>query len=219
MSQPHPEVRLVPMPDLGPSVPRRGNAVTRWLARAIGRLIGWRVVGALPDLPKMVIIAAPHTTNWDFPLGILALYTAGFRVSFFGKDTLFRPPLGWIMRWLGGQPVDRSSRHGVVEDTVRIIRNAPSFVLALAPEGTRKRAPNWRTGFYHVAAGAGLPIVLGFFDYQRKEVGFGPPIWPSGDLEQDLERIQAFYRTKPGKYPANFATGSDQQPPPAAKPA
>ena len=209
---------MVPVPDLGPSVPRRGNALTRWLARGIARLTGWKIVGALPDLPKMVIIAAPHTSNWDFPLGILALYVTGFRVSFFGKDSLFRPPMGWVMRWLGGQPVDRFSRHGVVEETVRIIRNAPGFILALAPEGTRKRATQWRTGFYHVARGAGLPIVLGYFDYARKEVGFGPVIWPSGDLERDLEEIQAFYRTKTGRFPEHFATMTDGAPPTSPAP-
>jgi hypothetical protein len=122
------------------------------------------------------------------------------------------------MRWLGGQPVDRFSRHGVVEETVRIIRNAPDFILALAPEGTRKRASQWRTGFYHVARGAGLPIVLGYFDYARKEVGFGPLVWPSGDLEQDLAGIQAFYRTKTGKYPEHFATVDDGDSPAAQAP-
>lgn len=200
-------VRYVPMPDLGPQLPRRGNALTRWLARAIARLLGWRFVGSLPDLPRFVVIAAPHTSNWDFPIGIMLLYATGFRVSYLGKDTLFRPPLGWVMRWLGGTPVNRAAPRGVVEETIRMIQAADRFVLAIAPEGTRKRTTHWKTGFYRVARGAGLPIVLGFFDYARKEVGFGPTIWPSGDLERDLREIQDFYRTKTPRHPELFATG------------
>jgi len=207
MAAPTPPVRHVALPDLGPSVPRRGNGFTRWLARTIARLIGWRVVGSLPDLPKFVMIAAPHTSNWDFPLGIMALYATGFRVSFFGKDSLFRPPLGWLMRWLGGQPVDRSASHGMVEETIRVIRSAPECILAIAPEGTRKRTEQWKTGFYHVARGAGLPIVLGYFDYRRKEVGFGLTLWPTGDLERDMQEIKAFYGTKTPRHPKLFATG------------
>lgn len=206
-----PAPRQVPLDDLASSqLPRRGGPLTRWLARRILRLAGWRTVGTLPDVPRLVMIAAPHTTNWDFPLGILTMYATGFRVNFLGKDSLFRPPLGWVMRWLGGKPVDRSAAHGVVEESVKAIRASDRFILALAPEGTRKRVAQWRTGFYRIAERAGLPIVLGFFDYARREVGFGPTLWPSGDLERDLATIQAFYRTKVGKYPENFATAQDE---------
>ena len=191
----------------GSRLPQRGGPFTRWLARAIMRLTGWRMAGSFPDVPRLVAIAAPHTSNWDFPIGIMFMYAAGFRVNFLGKDSLFRPPLGWVMRWLGGKPVDRSAAHGVVEESVRAIREADCFMLALAPEGTRKPVAQWRTGFYRIAQRAGLPIALGYFDYAAKEVGIGPTIWPSGDLEKELAEIQAFYRTKRGKYPENFATG------------
>jgi 1-acyl-sn-glycerol-3-phosphate acyltransferase len=191
-------------------LPRRGGPVTRWLARAIMRLTGWRMAGTFPDVPRLVLIAAPHTSNWDFPLGIMVMYAAGFGVSFLGKDTLFRPPLGWIMRWLGGRPVNRAAAHGVVVESARAIREADRLILALAPEGTRKRVAQWRTGFYRIAERAEIPILLGYFDYPRKEVGFGPTIWPSGDLTKDLAEIQAFYRTKTGKYPENFATAENE---------
>jgi 1-acyl-sn-glycerol-3-phosphate acyltransferase len=169
------------------------------------RLCGWRMEGSLPDLPKMVVTAAPHTSNWDFLVGLGAMYAAGFRVSFLGKHTLFRPPLGWFMRWVGGRPVDRSSSRGVVAETVAQIQAADRFILALAPEGTRKRVVEWRTGFWRVAKDANLPIVLGYFDYGTRTVGFGPMIWP-GELESDLRAIQAFYRTKTPRRPELFAT-------------
>ena len=206
-----PSPRQVSLDDLaGSQLPHRGGPVTRWLARTVMRLAGWRMAGTLPDVPRLVMIAAPHTTNWDFPLGIVVMYAAGFRVNFLGKDTLFRPPLGWVMRWLGGRPVNRQAAHGVVEESVRTIQQADRFILALAPEGTRKRVSQWRTGFYRIAERAGLPIVLGYFDYPRKEVGFGPTLWATGDLDRDLAEIQAFYRTKTGKYPENFATATGE---------
>lgn len=198
-------VAFTPWHAPGDQIPRRGGPVSRWLARSLLRLGGWRVTGSLPNLPRFVVIVAPHTSNWDFLVGVLAKYAIGIRVSFFGKDSVFRPPVGWLMRWLGGRPVDRSNRHGVVHQTVAAIQAAPRFVLALAPEGTRKRVARWRTGFYHIALGAGIPIVLAFFDYPRREVGFGPTLWPSGELERDLEAIGTFYRDKQGKRPELFA--------------
>ena len=169
------------------------------------KLLGWRMTGSLPDLPKMVMAAGPHTSNWDFLVGVGAMYSAGFKVSFLGKDSLFRPPLGWIMRWLGGRPVDRTTSHGLVGEYIRQIQESRTFILALAPEGTRKPTRDWKTGFWHVAKGAGLPIVLGYFDYGVKEVGFGPVIWP-GELEEDMRTIQAFYATKRGRNPENYLT-------------
>jgi len=207
MSPAH-EVPLRPWHDLGATIHRRGNILTRAIARGLMRLAGWRCAGSLPDLPRMVVIAAPHTSNWDFIVGVGCMFSAGFRVSFLGKDSLFRGVLGPIMRWLGGHPVNRASPRGVVDQTVERIRAADRFILALAPEGTRKRVTEWKTGFWRVAKAADLPIVLGYFDYGKKEVGFGPVVWP-GDLEKDLDDIQAFYRTKRGKRPELFATRLD----------
>jgi len=194
--------------DLGTTIPRRGNFLTTWIARGLMKLCGWRMEGSLPDLPKMVIAAGPHTSNWDFLVGVGAMYSAGFKVSFLGKDSLFRPPLGWIMRWLGGRPVDRSKAHGLVAEYVRQISESDRFLLAIAPEGTRKPTRVWRRGFWHVANDAGLPIILGYFDYRTKTVGFGPVVWPL-DLEADLKTIQQFYASKQAKRPENFLI-SDQ---------
>jgi len=198
-----------PWSDLGTTIPRRGNALTKFLARGMMKLLGWRMTGTLPDLPKMIIAAGPHTSNWDFLVGVGAMYSAGFKVSFLGKDSLFRPPLGWIMRWLGGRPVDRTTSHGLVGEYIRQIQDSEKFILALAPEGTRKPAREWKTGFWHVAKGANLPIVLGFFDYGQKTVGFGPILWP-GEIEEDLRTIQAFYASKTPRRPENFHPGFGQ---------
>jgi len=193
----------------GPLVPRRGNAVTRWVARTLLRVWGWKVTGTLPNLSKFVITAAPHTSGWDFPIGVLAKASVGLRISFLGKDSLFKPPLGWIMRWQGGKPVDRSSPHGMVAETVRIIGESEHFILALAPEGTRRRVEDWKTGFYHVALGAGIPVVLGSIDFATRVVDFGPTIWPSGDIEKDMDLIQTYYRGFVGKNPTLFAIKGD----------
>lgn len=199
---------LTPWDSLGPAVPRRGNAVTRGLARLVLRTLGWRVMGTMPDLPKFIIIAAPHTSNWDFPLGILAKAAMGLGVSFFGKDTLFRGPLGWFMRWQGGKPVDRQAPHGVVAETIRIVRESPHFVLAIAPEGTRKRVREWKSGFYHLAHGAGIPIVPAHLDFGRREVRFSAPFWPTGDAERDIAAIRAGYRGTEGRRPELYDPGS-----------
>jgi len=201
-------LELTPWNRLGPQVPRRGNALTRIIARAILRLFGWRVDGTFPNLPRFVIIAAPHTSNWDFPVGVLAKYAIGIRVSFLGKDSLFRPPLGWLMRWLGGQPVDRTHPHGLVEQTAEAMRRAERFVLVIAPEGTRRRVARWKSGFYRVASTVGVPIVPGFFDYGTRTIGFGPPLWPSGDEDADLAALRAFYRDKQGRHPELYDPGA-----------
>lgn len=196
-----------PWNDLGSTIPRRGNALTAFIARTLMKVLGWRMTGELPDLPKMVIAAGPHTSNWDFLVGVGAMYSAGFKVSFLGKDSLFRPPLGWIMRWFGGRPVDRTTSHGLVGEYIRQVRESDKFILALAPEGTRKPTGSWKTGFWHVAKGAGLPIVLGYFDYGTKTVGFGPILWP-GEVERDMKTIQEFYASKTARRPENFLTGT-----------
>ena len=196
------EVR--PWREPGPLVPRRGNAITRWVARTLLRIWGWEVTGTLPNLSKFVIIAAPHTSGWDFPVGVLAKASVGLRISFLGKASLFKPPLGWIMRWQGGKPVDRSSAHGMVAETVRIIGESDHFILALAPEGTRRRVAEWKTGFYRVALGARIPVVLGSIDFAKRVVDFGPTIWPSGDIEADMALIQRYYGSFKGKNPELF---------------
>jgi 1-acyl-sn-glycerol-3-phosphate acyltransferase len=180
------------------------NVLLRRLALFLMWLFGWRIEGKLPDTPKFVLIAAPHTSNWDLPV-MLSLAFA-FRTGLFwmGKDTLFRRPFGAIMRWLGGIPIDRSKSHNVVEQSAEHFRKAESLVMVVPPEGTRQKVRYWKTGFYRIAESAGVPIALGFLDYRRKVGGFGPTVVPTGDIEADMETIQAFYANITGKHSDQF---------------
>ncbi|MFQ5604052.1 MAG: lysophospholipid acyltransferase family protein [bacterium] len=195
-------MKALNMPVLGKAVPEWGNKLSRALGRGFLTLSGWRFEGELPDLPKFLIVVAPHTSNWDFVYGIAALLGLGMRAHWLGKHTLFRKPFGGFMKWLGGIPVDRSQSHGVVEDTVAEFSQRPHFVLGVAPEGTRKKVQKWKTGFYYIAKEANVPILTGFIDYARKVVGFGPTIYPSGDIDSDLATIQSFYALIGGKHPS-----------------
>jgi 1-acyl-sn-glycerol-3-phosphate acyltransferase len=185
-------------------LPRRGNGFSRALGRTALRLFGWRIVGRLPNVPKCVAIAAPHTSNWDFLLGVSAMFALGVRVDWIGKDTLFRGPSGPLMRFLGGMPIARMESEGVVAQIVEAMNGRDRYILGLAPEGTRKRVERWKTGFYHVAAQAGVPILLVYFDYEDRTVGLGPTFEATGDIERDMAEIQHFYRGKAGKHPAQF---------------
>ena len=158
----------------------------------------------MPDEPKFVIIVAPHTSNWDFTLGVAALFALGLRVSFLGKHTLFTPPLGSFMRWLGGIPVDRSVSRDRVAEAVAAFESSAQLILAVAPEGTRKRVTEWKTGFYHVAHGARVPIVPVAFDYGAKTIRIGPPFRTTGNREADMKALKDFYRGVIAKRPANF---------------
>lgn len=180
-------------PGLPPSLPRRGNAFSKALARTILALFGWRVTGEVPDRAKMVAIVAPHSTNWDFVVGILVVFALGLRVRYLGKHTLFNPPLGWLMRWLGGTPVVRESPQGAVQDAAEMIARADRVLLGIAPEGTRTPGTPWRSGFYNIATAAGVPILPAAFDYPAKALRLFPLFEPTGDYKADLARLQALY--------------------------
>ena len=189
------------MTDIVPaSYARRGGVITKALGILLLRLAGWRIEGELPDVPKVVIAVAPHTTNWDFVIGVLTLWALDVRISFLGKHTLFR---GWFGRWMrsiGGIPVDRSQAHGIVGETVVAFNRVERMVLAIAPEGTRQLNKGFKTGFLHIAQEAKAPVLLAFFDFSRKVVGFGPLFLPSGDFDRDMKEILDFYRPIRGKY-------------------
>lgn len=185
--------------------PRLGNSFTQAVAHRLLALFGWRVEGALPDEPRFVIIVAPHTSNWDFPLGVVAMFAVGVRLSFLGKDSLFRFPLGPFMRLLGGEPVDRSNNQGIVEAAIERFRVRPRWVMALTPEGTRARVEQWKTGFQQIAVGAGVPIAPVAFDYQRRVVSLGTPFRPTGDSARDVAAVRALFRKEMARYPENFA--------------
>jgi 1-acyl-sn-glycerol-3-phosphate acyltransferase len=178
------------------------TALLRGVSHFILAVRGWRTQGSLPDTPKYVMIAAPHTSNWDLPIMLMMAFVMRADVFWMGKHTLFRGVFGPFFRWLGGVPVDRRKSGNLVEQTVEVFRQRDRFALVIAPEGTRKLASHWKTGFYHIARGAGVPIVLGFIDYRHKVGGVGPVITPSGDLEHDMAEIREFYADITGKYSA-----------------
>ena len=185
--------RLSPVPTLPPSPPRRGNRFSRWLGRTALALAGWRIEGEIPDRPKLVAIVAPHTSNWDFVLGISAVFALGLSVRFLGKHTLFYPPLGWLMRWFGGTPVVREAPQGAVAQAVAMIEAEPAVFLGIAPAGTRTRDMPWRSGFYHIAHAARVPILPAAFDGGSRAIRLLPVFETSGDYEADLPRLMALY--------------------------
>jgi 1-acyl-sn-glycerol-3-phosphate acyltransferase len=189
--------------------PRRGTPFTRALARRLLGLGGWQVEGSLPDEPRCVLIVAPHTSAWDFPVGILAMLALGLRASWLGKHTIFRFPVGPVLRWFGGEPINREAAQGTVEVAIERFRARSQWVLALSPEGTRKRVPQWKTGFLRIAVGAGVPIVPVWIDYRRRVLGLGRPHWPSGDQDADMTALRAIYRKEMARHPEQFAEPAD----------
>jgi 1-acyl-sn-glycerol-3-phosphate acyltransferase len=185
------------IPEPGPRVPRRGGALRAALGRTMLRALGWRVGPGLPDLGKAVITAAPHSSNWDFFVGIALVFALRLEVHFIAKMELFRGPLGPLMRWLGGLPVNRKRPVGLVEQTVAMFAEREALLLAVAPEGTRRPVDRWKSGFYRIAVAARVPIVPGYFDNRRKVVGFGAPFYPTGDAEADIAALRAFYAPIP----------------------
>jgi 1-acyl-sn-glycerol-3-phosphate acyltransferase len=173
----------------------------RYISLAFLKIMGWKVEGRMPDVSKCVMIAAPHTTNWDFPITMSIALVLDIKVYWMGKASLFSRPFGGIMRWFGGIAVDRSRANNVVSATVDVFNNHDRLVIIIPPEGTRGKVVYWKTGFYRIANGAGIPIVLGYLDYRRKAGGIGPMIMPTGDIEADMAEICAFYAGISGKYP------------------
>ena len=192
------------IPVLGSQVPQRGNTITRGLAITAMRLTGWQFEGTVPDIPQFVLIVAPHTSNWDFCVGVMAMFALNLRGTFLGKDTLFRWPLGIAMRWLGGVPVDRYSPHNVVEQTVAYFQRRPQMVLALSPEGTRKRLSGWRTGFYFVARGAGVPILPVAFDYPHRTIRLLSLFETTGDQAADFAALGANFTAQMAHRPEQY---------------
>lgn len=168
------------------------------------RATGWRPEGPRPAARRYVLIAAPHTSNWDLAYLLALSWTVGVRVSWMGKHTLFRGPMGSVMRALGGVPVHRQRSNDLVAQMAEAFAQAPSLVLTVPAEGTRGYAPRWKSGFYRIAQAAEVPIVLGFLDYARRRGGFGPQVTPTGDVKRDMDRIRAFYADKVARHPERF---------------
>ena len=173
----------------------------RALVMLIFKLCGWRVEGETPNLEKYVLIAAPHTSNWDFPVMLAASLSRQIVVSWMGKAGLFKGWKGPLARWLGGIPIDRSQSNDVVTQVAEQYDQREQLIVIICPEGTRKKVTRWKTGFYHIATTAKVPVVLAYADYPTKTVGFGPVFTPTRDGERDIQEMQAFYEGYTGKLP------------------
>lgn len=172
-----------------------------WIAKWLLRLAGWRAVGQVPAVPKYVVIGAPHTSNWDFVVALVMFYYFKLDISWMGKDALFRWPFGGLFRWLGGIAIDRGANNKVVKQVVQAFDTRERMALLITPEGTRKKTAFWRTGFYHIATRAKVPIALAYVDYKHKVAGFGPLFYPTGDIEADMRVFRGFYSSMTGKRP------------------
>lgn len=175
------------------------------LSKYILNLWGWKVVGTIPNEKKMVIVTAPHTSNWDFVVGRLFMYSIGLKPKLLMKKELFFFPLGWLLTKLGGIPVDRRKKNDIIDRMVCEFARADSLVLVIAPEGTRKRVSEWKKGFHYIAGSANVPILPGYFDYKKKTIGIGDPFFVSKDITADINRIKDFVKDVTPKYPNLFA--------------
>ena len=165
------------------------------------RILGWKLVGNFPKyLKKYVVIAAPHTSWQDFPIAILARNYTGEKINFIGKSSLFSGPFGFIFRALGGTPVDRSQSSNMVDAIVQIFENKEEFRLGISPEGTRKKVTHWKTGFYYIAKGANVPIVMATLDFEHKQIKFSEPYDTTDDKEKDFKHFYNFFKGVKGKH-------------------
>lgn len=179
--------------------------LTYWLARLVTTLAGWDISGEIPKGKKFILVGAPHTSNWDFIFMLLTSWIFRLKVSFMGKDSLFWGPMGWLMRSLGGIPIDRSSHRGVVDQMVARFNETQALVLVVTPGGTRSYSDHWKSGFYWIAYNAQVPLLCGSVNYAQKKVYLGLSFIPSGDLNTDMDRIRAFFKQGEGLYPNQAA--------------
>lgn len=188
------------------------NTLMRGVAWLSMRLSGWRTEGMTPEeiaaYPKYVLIAAPHTSNWDFPITLMVCFQLRLRVYWMAKASLFAWPLGPLSRWLGGIAIDRSASNNTVQNTVDAFKARERLAVIVAPEGTRGKVTHWKTGFYHMAHGAGVPIALAYLDFARKRGGIGRMFITSGDIAADMVEIQQFYSGITGKHRDQFNAGA-----------
>jgi 1-acyl-sn-glycerol-3-phosphate acyltransferase len=192
--------RILTPAQLPPRMPQMRDGWQRALCRFVLRLCGWSLVGEFPDVPRLVLIAAPHSSWWDGVWGLLMKVAIGADVHFMAKQELFRGPLGGLLRRLGGMAIDRATTKGVVEQMIDQFAHRDALWLGIAPEGTRKPVTRWKSGFWHIAHDAGVPVLPVYFHYPDKVIGVGPPFDTSDDMEADLLRLRAFYAPFKGKH-------------------
>ncbi|MEA3286775.1 MAG: lysophospholipid acyltransferase family protein [Candidatus Marinimicrobia bacterium] len=172
-----------------------------FLGKMFMKARGWEFKGELPHAGKFMLICAPHTSNWDFMYLLAIMFMLRIKVSWMGKHTLFKKPFGNFMRWLGGISIDRRSTHGVVDQIAEYYATHDDLIIAIAPEGTRKKTDHWKSGFYHIANKAQVPLLLGYVDYVNKQAGTGPSFIPTGDIKKDMDQIRDFYKDIRGDHP------------------
>ncbi|MFP6597682.1 MAG: lysophospholipid acyltransferase family protein [Candidatus Hydrogenedentota bacterium] len=179
--------------------------ILRFIARCYLKFFGWKCRGHVPEERRYIILAGPHTSNWDFPFMIACASVIRVRPYWMGKKAIFFFPLGWFFKWMGGYAIDRSKNNSLVDQMVAVYGEVDELCVLIPPEGTRKRREKWKSGFYHIAQQANIPLVLGYLDYAKKEGGFGEVYWVTDDYDADMKYIQEFYASKGAKYPKNFA--------------
>lgn len=199
-----PEALAARIPQLPPSIPRRRSWVRSLVGTTVLRAMGWRVVGNWPDLPRFVVVVAPHTSNWDFVVGFAAYLALEIDASWLGKHTLFRWPAGPILRYFGGIPVVRTQATNVVDLHVQEFQARDQLIFVVAPEGTRKRTPEWKSGFYRIATGAGVPVLPVALDFGSRLIRLLPAFEPTGDYAADLPRIKAPFTREMARRPEGF---------------
>ncbi len=196
--------------ELPPLVPRQGGALSAGIGRLAMRLSGWRFQGPFADVGRAVLIVAPHTSNWDFPVGLMAKFAMRLGVHWMGKHTIFRWGLGHVWRPLGGIAVDRRAPQGVVTGVLEQFKQRERLLLGIAPEGTRKYVAQWKSGFYRIALAAGVPILPIAFDYRRRLVIFFPLFHPTGDYEADLAQLKRHFTRDMAYRPEHYEEGAPQ---------
>jgi 1-acyl-sn-glycerol-3-phosphate acyltransferase len=166
------------------------------------KLLGWRIdQGIANDINKCVIVMGPHTSNWDFIIGRLAFFSFGIKPKILIKNDLFYPPMGWLLKAMGGIPVDRKKKNNMTDKAVQLFENSDKMFMLFTPEGTRKYNPNWKKGFYYIAQKAGVPILICYMDYEKKTGGFHSVFEPTGNVEKDIQEIKSILSQFKGKFP------------------
>lgn len=169
--------------------------------------MGWKLVGEVPnEVKKAVMVCAPHTSNWDFPLALASFTMSGLKVNYFIKKSWFFFPISFFFKATGGVPVDRSQNYGLVDSMTELLKESDEMIIVVPAEGTRSRVEKWKTGFYHIAKAAQVPIIMGFLDFKKKEIGYGPLVNLTGNFEKDMTKIQEFFVDKTAKFPEKYNT-------------
>ncbi len=197
------------IPLLGSKVPRRGSRLVEAIGRLVLRVCRWRIAGQLPNQPRFISVVAPHTSLWDFLTAIATMLAIGYHGHFLMAAGYFWWPLGSFLRWFGGVPVNQSARQDLVAQLVTRFNEHDRFILALFPEGHRRKMSRWKTGFLHIAAGAKLPYQLVSLDYRKRMTIFGPVLETSGDVDADLAAVRSHFQGATGKHPNLFDTGQE----------